>query len=104
MAFPTDYRRSVLAPRWVELDRKSGGMPQLLLRLDFCDELCFYSDEMSMAHRREVFMSAYIFRSSRPSNWVSPRRPLDANERRLAYGPIHPMEGPGLITRLFGRH
>lgn len=48
-------------------------------------------------------MSTVSFHSSRPDNWVHPRPHRDASLRRMAHGPIQPMEHPGLLARLFGR-
>ena len=48
-------------------------------------------------------MSSYIFRSSRPDSWVQPRAYRDASIRYMTYGPVQPMEEPGLLQRLFGR-
>lgn len=49
-------------------------------------------------------MSAYLFRSIGPNNWVLPRQNMDENQRRKTYGPIQPMEPIGLLGRLMGRH
>jgi len=32
----------------------------------------------------------------------APRRPLDPNMRRMIFGPVRPMEQPGLLQRLLG--
>jgi hypothetical protein len=48
-------------------------------------------------------MSSLIYRSSRPDVWVQPRPHSDASQRLMKYGPIRPMEEPGLLARLFGR-
>ncbi|WP_168194200.1 hypothetical protein [Altererythrobacter sp. TH136] len=48
-------------------------------------------------------MSGLSFRSSRPDSWVHPRPFHDASTRHQMYGPIRPMEEPGLLARLFGR-
>ena len=48
-------------------------------------------------------MSAYTFRSSRPDRWVSPRPYSDASLRAQTYGPVQPMEAPGLAERLIAR-
>ena len=32
----------------------------------------------------------------------TPRRPLDPNMRRMIFGPVRPMERPGLLRRLLG--
>ena len=50
---------------------------------------------------RSPIMSSAVFHSSRPNEWVLPRPHLDAHQRRLTYGPIRPMEQPGLLERLF---
>lgn len=49
-------------------------------------------------------MSGLSFRSSRPDSWVQPRPFHDASMRHQIYGKIRPMEEPGLLARLFGRH
>lgn len=43
------------------------------------------------------------FRSSRPDGWVCPRPHSDPTLRRMAYGPIQPMEKPTLLQRIFRR-
>ncbi|BBC71873.1 conserved hypothetical protein [Altererythrobacter sp. B11] len=48
-------------------------------------------------------MSSLSFRSSRPDSWTMPRPYRDASLRYATYGPIRPMEQPGLLARLFGR-
>ncbi|MBS1239416.1 MAG: hypothetical protein H6R45_122 [Proteobacteria bacterium] len=48
-------------------------------------------------------MSSLSYRSSRPDRWTMPRPPQDACLRRIAHGPIQPMEQPGFIARLFGQ-
>lgn len=48
-------------------------------------------------------MSAYTFRSSRPTEWVLPRPHRDAHQRYLAYGPIQSMREPSFLERVFGR-
>lgn len=48
-------------------------------------------------------MSSLSFRSSRPDSWTMPRPYRDASMRYATYGPIRPMEQPGLLARLFGR-
>ena len=45
-------------------------------------------------------MSAMRYRSSRPDDWVMPRPHRDAHQRYLTYGPIQPMDQPGLLERL----
>lgn len=46
-------------------------------------------------------MSAYIFRSSRPDHWVSPRPTRDPARLSAIYGPLRPMrDEPGLFARL----
>ena len=45
-------------------------------------------------------MSSLTFRSSRADSWTSPRAHRDASQRFMAYGPIRPMEEPGLLERL----
>ncbi|MCB2087350.1 MAG: hypothetical protein R3E18_10210 [Sphingomonadaceae bacterium] len=45
-------------------------------------------------------MSSLTFRSSRPDSWTMPRAHRDASQRYMAYGPIRPMEEPGLIEKL----
>jgi hypothetical protein len=47
-------------------------------------------------------MSGLSFRSSRPDRWVQPRPYSDASQRYQIFGPIRPMEEPGLLARLFG--
>jgi hypothetical protein len=50
-------------------------------------------------------MSAFSYRSSRPNEWILPRSHFDANQRRMIYGPIQPMEeDAGFWKRLFSRH
>ncbi len=46
-------------------------------------------------------MSAYIFRSSRPDHWVSPRPTRDPARLSAIHGPLRPMQQPGLLARLF---
>lgn len=48
-------------------------------------------------------MSGLTFRSSRPDGWTQPRPFRDASLRHQMFGPIRPMEEPGLFQRLFGR-
>lgn len=48
-------------------------------------------------------MSDLVFRPNRPDRWTLPRMPQDASLRRMMYGPIVPMEQPGLLARLFRR-
>lgn len=48
-------------------------------------------------------MSAMRFRSSRPDDWVMPRPHLDAHQRYQTYGPIQPMDKPGLLERMIDR-
>jgi len=48
-------------------------------------------------------VSAFSYRSSRPSEWIQPRPHRDAHQRYLTYGPIQPMDRPGLFQRIFGR-
>ncbi len=48
-------------------------------------------------------MSPSVFRSSRPHEWIVPRPHTDAHQRFMTYGPVQPMDGPGLIERLFFR-
>jgi hypothetical protein len=52
----------------------------------------------------EHTMSSLSYRSSRPDGWVQPRPHQDASLRYMKYGPIQPMEEPGFLSRLFGRH
>lgn len=47
-------------------------------------------------------MSGLSYRSSRPDPWVQPRPFSDASARFHKFGPIRPMEEPGLLARLFG--
>jgi len=47
-------------------------------------------------------MSGLSYRSSRPDSWVQPRPFSDASRRYQIFGPIRPMEEPGLLARLFG--
>ena len=47
-------------------------------------------------------MSAMRFRTSRADGWIMPRPHCDAHQRYLTYGPIQPMEQPGLLERLVG--
>jgi len=49
-------------------------------------------------------MSSLSYHSSRPDGWVQPRPHQDASLRYMKYGKIQPMEEPGLLARLFGRH
>jgi len=46
-------------------------------------------------------MATLCFRSSRPDKWVMPRPYSDPSLRKRAYGPIRPMEEPGLFERLW---
>ena len=49
-------------------------------------------------------MPASTYHSSRPHDSILPRAHTDAHQRYLTYGPIQPMERPGLLERLlFGR-
>jgi hypothetical protein len=43
------------------------------------------------------------FNGSLGGNWNNPRQPLDPSRRLAAFGPIRPMEEPGLLRRIFGR-
>ena len=47
-------------------------------------------------------MSSLTYRSSRPDNWTMPRAYSDATLRRMAHGPIQPMQQPSFFERLFG--
>ncbi len=47
-------------------------------------------------------MTAYTIASSRPHESILPRPHRDAHQRYLSYGPILPMDRPGLLRRLFG--
>ncbi|HKX77109.1 MAG TPA: hypothetical protein VJM34_01150 [Novosphingobium sp.] len=47
-------------------------------------------------------MTSTVFRSSRPTEWVLPRPHTDAHMRYQNYGPIQPMDEPGLLERIFG--
>ena len=47
-------------------------------------------------------MSALRYHGSRPNEWFTPRPHRDAHQRYLTYGPIQPMDRPGLLERLFG--
>lgn len=52
-------------------------------------------------------MSAYIFRSSRPDQWVSPRPTRDPARLAAIHGPLRPMRNEPrlpirLLARLFG--
>lgn len=47
-------------------------------------------------------MSAFSYRGSKPAQWVQPRPPMNACQRFRIYGPIQPMERPGLFGRLLG--
>jgi hypothetical protein len=48
-------------------------------------------------------MSSLSYRSSSPDRWVRPRPHQDASLRYMKYGPVQPMEEPGLLARLFGQ-
>jgi len=48
-------------------------------------------------------MSCPTYHRSRPDNWTLPRPYSDATLRRMAHGPIQPMEQPGFFARLFGQ-
>ena len=52
----------------------------------------------------EQIMSSLSYRSSRPDGWIQPRPHQDASLRYMKYGSIQPMDEPGLLARLFGRH
>ncbi|WP_202385473.1 hypothetical protein [Altericroceibacterium endophyticum] len=49
-------------------------------------------------------MSSLSFRTSRPDSWTNPRPHRDASQRLMQYGKIQPMDEPGFLARLFGRH
>ncbi len=49
-------------------------------------------------------MTSMTYRSSRPDSWTLPRPSQDASLRRMAHGPIQPMEQPGWLARLLGQH
>ena len=48
-------------------------------------------------------MSNLTYHRSRPDKWTLPRPHQDPNLRRLAHGPIQPMEPVGFLARLFGK-
>jgi hypothetical protein len=48
-------------------------------------------------------MSSLSYRSSQPDRWTMPRPYSDPSLRRMAHGPILPMEEPGFLSRLFRR-
>jgi hypothetical protein len=45
-----------------------------------------------------------LFSSSRPDSWIQPRPHRDPTYRYMSHGKILPMEEPGFLARLFGRH
>lgn len=47
-------------------------------------------------------MTAFSYFSSRPHESILPRAHRDAHQRYLAYGPVLPMDRPGLMRRLWG--
>ncbi|HEX7712027.1 MAG TPA: hypothetical protein VF418_13935 [Sphingomonadaceae bacterium] len=47
-------------------------------------------------------MPSQRYSCSRPDNWSLPRQVMDPCTRRKVYGPIRPMESPGLFERIFG--
>lgn len=47
-------------------------------------------------------MSTLRYHGSRPNEWFAPRPHRDPHQRYLTYGPIQPMDRPGLLERLFG--
>jgi hypothetical protein len=49
-----------------------------------------------------IRMPSQRYSCSRPDNWSLPRQAMDPCTRRKVYGPIRPMEAPGLFERLFG--
>lgn len=53
--------------------------------------------------RKELTMSAFSYHGSRSNEWFSPRPHRDAHQRYRTYGPIQPMDQPGLLERLFRR-
>lgn len=48
-------------------------------------------------------MSAHRYHGSRSNNWFEPRPHRDASQRYHTYGPIQPMDQPGLLWRMFGK-
>jgi hypothetical protein len=46
-----------------------------------------------------MISSRYL--SSRPHASIIPRPQLDAHDRYRIYGPVQPMERPGLLEKLF---
>lgn len=40
--------------------------------------------------------------STQSGIWQTQRRPLDPSLRRMIFGPIRPMDRPGLLRRLLG--
>lgn len=48
-------------------------------------------------------MSAHRYHGSRPNEWLAPRPHRDASQRYQTYGPVQPMDEPGLLWRMFGR-
>jgi hypothetical protein len=47
-------------------------------------------------------MTTAPIRTSGRDQWSRPKPFNDATTRRMKYGPIHPMEEPGLLERWFG--
>jgi hypothetical protein len=48
-------------------------------------------------------MSAPRYFGSRPHEWLAPRPQCDASQRYHTYGPIQPMDQPGILWQLFRR-
>jgi len=47
-------------------------------------------------------MAKLTYRSSSPDTWTHPRSHQDPELRRRKFGPIQPMDKPGLLARLLG--
>lgn len=48
-------------------------------------------------------MTSHLIHKDRPCAWVQPRQPLHASERLMRFGPVLPMEEPGLWAKIWGR-
>lgn len=57
---------------------------------------------MPNTHFTSIRMPSQRYSCSRPDNWSLPRQVMDPCTRRKVYGPIRPMESPGLFERIFG--
>lgn len=48
-------------------------------------------------------MSAHRYHGSKANAWFEPRPHRDPSQRQHTYGPIQPMDQPGLLWRMFGK-